>query len=103
MISFKDVLGQISLTFDAWTSKSFDPYLAITGHWIEAPKNKPNNWELKSELLGFTEIQGNHGGANIASVILRIVDRYDIRKKVCVIFFLVLISNVCFSGWLDDR
>ena len=37
---------------------------------------------LKSELLGFTEIEGNHGGANIASVILHVIDRYDIRDKV---------------------
>jgi hypothetical protein len=58
-----------------------DPYLAITGHYIDST-NSSDKWELKSELLGFTEIEGNHGGANIGSVILRVIDRYDIRDKV---------------------
>ena len=58
-----------------------DPYLAITGHYVDST-NGSDKWELKSELLGFTEIEGNHGGANIASVILRVIDRYDIRDKV---------------------
>ncbi|KAH7903788.1 hypothetical protein BJ138DRAFT_990081, partial [Hygrophoropsis aurantiaca] len=27
---YKNIPGQISITFDAWTSKAYDPYLAIT-------------------------------------------------------------------------
>jgi len=67
--------------FNAWTSKSMDPYLVITGHYIDL-MNGSDKWELKSELLRFTEIEGNHGGANIASVILCVIDRYDICDKV---------------------
>jgi hypothetical protein len=44
--------------------------------------NCSDKWELKCELPGFTEIEGNHGGANIVSVILRVIDRYDIPDKV---------------------
>jgi hypothetical protein len=58
-----------------------DPYLPITAHYIDST-NGSDKWELKSELLRFTEIEGNHGGANIASVILCVIDRYDIRDKV---------------------
>ena len=63
-------------------SKSYNPYLAITGHHIDAPIDKPQDWSLNSEILGFTEIEGNYGGANTASVILRVVDQYEIRNKV---------------------
>lgn len=74
--------GQISLTFDGWTSGANDPYLAVTAHYIVANEDQPNDWALKSRLLGYTEIHGNHSGANTAAVILRVVDRYDIRGKV---------------------
>ncbi|RDB19397.1 hypothetical protein Hypma_013487 [Hypsizygus marmoreus] len=55
--------------------------MAITIHYIDAPPDKPNDWELKSELLGFTEIKGNHGGANTAATMLNVFDRYGIRSK----------------------
>jgi hypothetical protein len=67
---------------DSWTSSAYDPYLAITAHYIDSPPHKPNDWSLKTDLLGFTEIDGNHGGANQASIMLRVIDRYDIRDKV---------------------
>jgi hypothetical protein len=75
--------GKVSFTFDSWTSGSGDPYLSVTGHYITAPKVEfPHDWELKSEQLGFTPIEGNHSGANISGILVRVVDRYDIRHKV---------------------
>jgi len=50
---FKDLPCKISFTFDAWTSGPGDPYLSITGHCIDAPADRPNDWELKSEQLAF--------------------------------------------------
>jgi len=74
---------QISITFDAWTLKSYDPYLAVTAHYIvAAPSSQTFDWELKSWLLGFQEIQGNHGGANLAATILQVLDQYGIQDKV---------------------
>jgi len=35
--------------FDAWMSKLGDPYLSITGHYIDAPADQLNNWKLKME------------------------------------------------------
>ncbi|GLB42145.1 putative hAT family C-terminal dimerisation region [Lyophyllum shimeji] len=78
---FKDITSEFSVTFDAWTSKSYDPYLAVTVHYIDAPNDKPNEWELKSEILGFTEIRGNHGGANTAATMMKVIDTYGIREK----------------------
>ena len=74
--------GQISYTFDTWTSETGDPYLSITGHYISAPDDWPQDWELKSEQLAFAPFEGNHSGANMANVLVRTVDRYGIREKV---------------------
>jgi hypothetical protein len=71
---------------DSWTSSAYDPYLAITAHYIDSPPDQPSEWSLKTDLLGFTEINGNHGGANQASIMLRVLDQYDICDKVCSLF-----------------
>ena len=79
----QDIPRQISITFDAWTSGTSDPYLAVTAHYINSPDTHPNDWALRLRILGYTEIQGNHSGANTAAVILHVVDRYGIQEKVC--------------------
>ena len=79
---YKGIDSQFSATFDLWQSGAGDPYLSFTVHYIDAPKEKPNNWELKSDLLAFAEVKGNHSGANIGDHILKIVDRYGIVDKV---------------------
>ena len=79
-----NIEGKVSFTFDTWTSDAHDPYLSVTGHYITAPEGQPREWKLKSEQLAFTHFEGNHSGANMASVLIRTVDRYDLRKKVCI-------------------
>ena len=79
----QDIPGQISIVFDAWTSDTSDPYLRVTAHYIHLDANQPNEWKLWSKVLGYTEIRGNHSSANTAAVILRVVDQYGIRHKVC--------------------
>lgn len=37
---------------------------------------------LKADLIGLTEIEGDHGGANISATFLKVLDRYNIREKV---------------------
>jgi hypothetical protein len=77
-----NIEGKVSFTFDTWTSDAQDPYLSVTGHYITAPEGRPLEWELKSEQLAFTHFEGNHSGANMANVLIRTIDRYDLRKKV---------------------
>ena len=60
--------------FDAWTSKVYDPYLAITAHYIDTPSDQPLEWELKSKLLGFKKLQGSHTSANVATKIIEVLD-----------------------------
>ena len=71
--------GKISITFDAYTSSAFDPYLAITAHYIDAPPDGP--WRLSSDVLAFEHVPGAHSGDNLASVITCVVDRFGFRSK----------------------
>jgi hypothetical protein len=48
----------MSITFDAWTSKAYDPYLAITVHYIDSLADQPDKWQLKSKILAFQELPG---------------------------------------------
>jgi hypothetical protein len=82
--------GKVSFTFDTWTSGAHDPYLSVTGHYITAPNNQPQDWELKSEQLAFTHFEGNHSGANMANVLFRTVEKYGLRDKVCNNFYLFI-------------
>jgi len=80
------VPSRILITFDAWTSKAYNPYLEITAHYINAPSHQPLDWELKSKLLGFEELLGSHTGANMDGKMVEVLDKYDIRNKVSFIF-----------------
>jgi hypothetical protein len=51
-------------------------YLAITGHWLSS------KWELRSELLSFSELNGGHSGENIGQEFYDFLEKYDIRDKV---------------------
>ena len=53
----------------------------MTGHYIESTPSNPNDWELKSEQLAFTHIEGNHSGANLGGILIHVIDRYGIRRK----------------------
>jgi hypothetical protein len=76
------IAGEVSFTFDSWTSQNGDPFLSVTGHYIAAPENQPEQWELKTEQLAFAPIEGNHSGENLANIIVHVIDRYDLRGKV---------------------
>ena len=56
----------------------------MTSHYITGTKESPQDWELKSEQLGFTHIEGNHSGANLGGILIRIIDRYEIHQKVSI-------------------
>ena len=86
------VPSKVSFTFDAWTSASGDPYLSLTAHYIHAPADCPNTWELKSEQLLFQEIQGRHTGTNMADILGKALDRYNLHSKVCFSFYLSVFS-----------
>lgn len=89
----KKIPSKISFTFDAWTSAPGDPYISLTAHYIDAPADCPNKWELKSKQLIFQEIQGRHTGKNMGEILGRTLDRYELRNKVCPYFSLLFLSH----------
>jgi hypothetical protein len=102
LTSFKNIPSKFSITFDAWTSKAYDPYLAITAHYINASPDQPLEWELKSKLLGFEELQGSYSGANVAVKIVEVLDQYNIRDKVSFISGFNINSLICSLAWLGN-
>jgi hypothetical protein len=92
--TLKKIPSKISFTFDAWTSAPGDPYLSLTAHYIDAPADCPNAWELKSDQLIFQGIQGRHTGRNMGDILVRALDRYNLCGKVgsSLQFFLIFLS-----------
>jgi hypothetical protein len=68
---------KVSLTLDIWTSPSQDPFLCVTLHLIE-------DWVLKSQVIAFRYIPGNHAGVKIALVLEEILKEYQIEGRITV-------------------
>src|SRR6266481_5141710 len=64
--------SRVSFTFDAGTSRAFDPYLTVTGHWIDT------NWNLHKQVLAFQEIVGGHSGDNTSALLIDILGEYGL-------------------------
>jgi hypothetical protein len=86
--SMNQVPSKISFTFDVWTSALGDPNISLTVHYIHAPADHPNAWELKSEQLLFQVIQGRHTGKNMVEILGSALDRFKLHSKVIVVTFL---------------
>ena len=51
-------------------------YLAVTAHFFTV------DWELRSELLSFGELEGRHTGENISEELYHVIQRFGIQDKV---------------------
>ncbi|KIJ07535.1 hypothetical protein PAXINDRAFT_158391 [Paxillus involutus ATCC 200175] len=89
----KGVPGQISITFNAWTSSVYDPYLIIMAHYIDSLAGQPNEWKLKARTLAFTAIDRDHSGANTAGIITQVVQWYGLCGKAVDKFCLIADSS----------
>lgn len=85
---YKDVKGAIttlleeadwmSFTTDIWTTDCTNKsFISLTAHWINA------SFERKMAVLHVTEFAGSHTGANIAACMLKMLEEWDVREKVC--------------------
>jgi hypothetical protein len=76
--------------------------MSVTGHYIDAPKTSPRDWELRSAQLGLPKVVGHHTGKNLARILVQVVDRYGFRDKVgCLHTAQAVRSDFICSGWLD--
>jgi hypothetical protein len=74
------VVGEVSITCDAWQASNADGYFAVTGHWIE--ESTLSKWELKNALLGFTRVSNAHNGERLGQALFKILRRVGIEHKV---------------------
>ena len=79
-LSGPTVSGQVSLTCDAWQASNTDGYFAVTGHWIE--ESTPTQWQLKTGLLGFTQVNNAHNGVRLGQILFKVIQRVGIENKV---------------------
>ncbi|KAF8835924.1 hypothetical protein BDN67DRAFT_912139, partial [Paxillus ammoniavirescens] len=59
------------------------PFLVVTAHWISEEPNT-GTLKLKSVLLAFHRIHGNHSGKSLAKTILYLLDHAKTTVKVIV-------------------
>ncbi|KAJ6639497.1 putative AC transposase [Pseudolycoriella hygida] len=91
------VPGKISITLDGWTSKHGLPFLAIRGHWVD------EQWQLKSKLLDFAYIEGNHDGRNHSIILSECLRRLNVRfSEILGITADNASSNDKLFDWLDS-
>jgi hypothetical protein len=50
----------------------------MTAHWIEV---KDEKWKLRSEVIGFQSISGEHSGSNLGRYFVGLCDRVGIMSK----------------------
>ena len=78
----QSIPGQVSATLDGWSSLARDPYLGVTVHWVHNPVESPTEWSLRTMLLAFREVKGNHSGANLCKVVMEIINEAGLTSKV---------------------
>jgi hypothetical protein len=71
--------GRISCTANCWTADNTKgSYLGVTAHWIEVVGKK---WELRTNVIGFRAISGEHSGWNLGRYLIGACDRVGICSK----------------------
>ncbi|KAF8868814.1 hypothetical protein BD779DRAFT_1395460, partial [Infundibulicybe gibba] len=78
--------GKVSMTADGWsTDTTKESFLGMTGHWIEVEDGR---WKLRSEVIMFRGITGEHSGQNLGLYYVALCERVGVitakESKVCV-------------------
>ncbi|KAF0744251.1 zinc finger BED domain-containing protein 6-like, partial [Aphis craccivora] len=76
MKSLTSTVESACLTTDCWTSRNNESFMAITIHFIDT------EFELKSILLECSSFNLNHTGHNLAQEIERILESWELTKKI---------------------
>jgi hypothetical protein len=80
-LDLADAVGKVSFTADLWSDKNLRSYICITAHWI-ARNKRSKQLELKTALIAFHNVTGKHDGANLAAVVLQLLDRAGITALI---------------------
>jgi hypothetical protein len=88
---------------DGWSSLARDPYLGVTVHWVHSTPDSPNDWSLRTLLLAFCEVKGNHSGDNLAKLVMEIINEVGLKSKECIAFFETPIqTDMNQIGWITS-
>ena len=72
--------GQISTTADMWLADTTKAaFLGFTAHWIKVTKK---TWEMRSEVIGFRSVSGDHSGENLGHYFVGVCDQIGMTPKV---------------------
>ena len=82
LIISQGIQGEVSLTCDAWQASNADGYFAVTAHWID--DSMTGKWELKSALIGFTQLNNAHNGEWLGQALFKIIRWVGIEHKVSI-------------------
>lgn len=67
--------SRIHLTVDAWTGQNHNPYLGITGHWMDSEF-------VKHDLvLDLVRLHGHHSGESMARAVEAVLKTFGIEKS----------------------
>jgi hypothetical protein len=71
--------GKISSTADGWSADTTKAaFLGMTAHWIDV---KDAKWKMRSEVVGFKAVSGDHGGDNLGRYFMGLCDRVGICNQ----------------------
>jgi hypothetical protein len=76
----------VSAALDGWSSLARDPYLGVTIHWVHSKPESPSEWSLRTLLLTFHKVKGNHSGDNLAKLVMEILNKAGLTSKVHIVF-----------------
>jgi len=64
------------MTADGWTANNTKAsFLRMTAHWIDV---KDGKWTMRSEVIGFQAISGEHSGWNLGCYFIGLCDHVGI-------------------------
>ena len=72
-------VDHVSVTTDCWTSRTVDPYMTVTVHFVD------QNWQINSRVLSTTKVEGSHTGEKIADELRGVFKTWGIEDKVTTI------------------
>ena len=72
-----DIGDRICHTTDAWSTRNFQDYAAVTVHWVNA------NWQHNSKVLGVVHLRELiHIGEYFAETLLKVTNSYGLTKAI---------------------
>lgn len=87
---------KVSLALDTWTSTNAKSFMAINAYFIT------ESFTYREVLLGFEHLEGAHTGRNMAVVVNKILERYNLTDRVYAITCDNASNNNTMIGSLEE-